>query len=122
VLGVGADVFVLFNDGAGAGTVAFDGAGADAVAFEELFDPEATPPVPSSYPRPVSNWEGIPNNIDAALQYTNGKVYFFKDGQYYRWNDDSFSVDEANPSFPRDTGFWWFGCKQSSSPLVSLSK
>jgi len=86
------------------------------------FDPEADPPVPSSYPRPVANWDGIPNNIDAAVQYTNGKVYFFKKGQYYRWDDDNFSVDDANPSFPRDTGFWWFGCKQNSSPLTRFDK
>ncbi|XP_023340378.1 matrix metalloproteinase-16 isoform X2 [Eurytemora carolleeae] len=80
------------------------------------FDPEGVPPVADSYPRPIDNWSGIPNNLDAAVQYSNGKVYFFKNGKYYRWDDDSFSVDEdANPAFPRDTGFWWFGCK--SSPL-----
>jgi len=80
------------------------------------FDPEAQPPVDDSYPREIRNWEGIPNFIDAALQYSNGKVYFFKKGQYYRWNDDTFSLDEANPAFPRDSGYWWFGCK-NSSPL-----
>jgi len=82
------------------------------------FDPEAQPPVDDSYPRDASNWDGIPDNLDTALQYSNDKVYFFKDGQYYRWDDESFSVDEtANPGFPRDTGFWWFGCK-SNNPLV----
>ena len=28
--------------------------------------------------------------------------------------------DTGNPSYPRDTGFWWFGCKDKSrnSPLT----
>ena len=48
------------------------------------FDPKKNPPVDESYPRPMSNWDGIPNNIDAALQYSNGNTYFFKNNQYYR--------------------------------------
>lgn len=32
----------------------------------------------ATYPKLISNWEGVPNNIDAALQYTNGFTYFFK--------------------------------------------
>lgn len=31
-----------------------------------------------SYPKPISNWEGLPNSIDDALQYSNGYTYFFK--------------------------------------------
>jgi matrix metalloproteinase-14 (membrane-inserted) len=63
------------------------------------FDPSQKPPVKSTYPKLVSNWEGIPDNLDAALQYTNGYTYFFKRGQYYRFNDRSFSVsDVALPS------------------------
>lgn len=77
------------------------------------FDPDASPPVDDSYPRPISNWDGIPNGVEAALQYSNGKTYFFKSGQYYRFDDESFKLAEANPPFPRDTGFWWFGCKNS---------
>ena len=49
------------------------------------FDPKKNPPVDASYPRPISNWDGIPNNIDAALQYSNGQTYFFRDSQYYRY-------------------------------------
>ena len=83
------------------------------------FDPEKSPPVDSSYPRPISNWDGIPTNLDAAMQYSNGKTYFFKDGQYYRFDDDKFSLDEdANPPFPRETGFWWFGCESNSVRLI----
>ena len=83
------------------------------------FDPDKKPPVSSSYPRPVSNWEGIPNRLDAALQYKNGKTYFFKDGKYYRFDDDKFTLDQdANPSFPRESGFWWFGCDPNSVRLT----
>lgn len=83
------------------------------------FDPEKKPPVDRSYPRPVSNWEGIPNRLDAALQYKNGKTYFFKNGKYYRFDDEKFQLDEdANPSFPRESGFWWFGCDPNSVRLT----
>lgn len=38
------------------------------------FDPDKSPPVDISYPRPISNWEGIPNNVDSAMQYSNKKT------------------------------------------------
>merc|ERR1712059_248059 len=83
------------------------------------FNPDTKPPVDAKYPRPISNWEGIPNNLDSALQYSNGMSYFFKNGRYYRFDDDRFSVDNtANPPFPRDTGFWWFGCSSKSGGLT----
>ena len=56
------------------------------------FDPEARPPVDEDYPRPVTNWEGIPEFIDDALQYDNGYTYFFKQGEYYRFDDMRFKV------------------------------
>ncbi|XP_075169786.1 matrix metalloproteinase 1 isoform X2 [Haematobia irritans] len=79
------------------------------------FDPLKRPPVKSSYPKPISNWEGLPNSIDAALQYTNGYTYFFKGDKYYRFNDRTFAVDAADPPFPRPSGHWWFGCKNTPS-------
>lgn len=56
------------------------------------FDPAQRPPVKGTYPKPLSNWEGIPDGVDAALQYTNGYTYFFKGGSYWRFNDRTFSV------------------------------
>ncbi|XP_077295202.1 matrix metalloproteinase 1 [Arctopsyche grandis] len=82
------------------------------------FDPAQRPPVKSTYPKPLSNWEGVPDHIDAALHYTNGYTYFFKDGAYYRFNDRTFSVDAADPAFPRSSGFWWFGCKSAPSGTI----
>jgi matrix metalloproteinase-14 (membrane-inserted) len=82
------------------------------------FDPDSSTPVAFSYPQPVSNWDGIPNNLDSALQYSNGRTYFFKDGRYYRFNDQKGRLDvSANPPFPRETDFWWFGCP-ASAPLT----
>ncbi|KQS63139.1 uncharacterized protein Dere_GG19900, isoform B [Drosophila erecta] len=79
------------------------------------FDPAKRPPVKSSYPKPISNWEGVPNNLDAALKYTNGYTYFFKGDKYYRFHDARFAVDSATPPFPRPTAHWWFGCKNTPS-------
>ncbi|XP_026466648.1 matrix metalloproteinase-14-like [Ctenocephalides felis] len=79
------------------------------------FDPTQRPPVKATYPKPIANWEGVPDNLDAALQYTNGYTYFFKNGQYYRFNDRTFSVDAADPAFPRNAGHWWFGCKTTGA-------
>jgi hypothetical protein len=69
---------------------------------------------PGSYPREVSEW-GLPSGIDAALQWDNGQTYFFKDGQYWRFNDRLFAVDRASPPFPRNAGQWWFGCPRTGS-------
>ena len=74
------------------------------------FDPEKEPPVQKSqYPKPISEW-GLPQSIDGALQWENGRTYFFKTGQYWRFYDRIFDIDKALPSFPRSTSQWWFGC------------
>ena len=80
------------------------------------FDPDLRPPVRDTYPRPISNWEGVPDNIDDATQYSNGFTYFFKRGLYYRFDDTTFRVSEGDPAFPRPVGFWWFGCR--AAPLT----
>ncbi|KAK0158536.1 hypothetical protein PV328_009527 [Microctonus aethiopoides] len=77
------------------------------------FDPAQRPPVKSTYPKLISNWAGLPNNIDTALTY-HGYTYFFKGNAYYRFNDRTFSVDVAEPAFPRATAYWWFGCRSAS--------
>jgi len=80
------------------------------------FDPGQKPPIKSSYPKSISNWDGIPDNIDDVIHYSNGFTYFFKKGFYYRFNDATFSVSKsAQPSYPRPMGYWWFGCPESQS-------
>ena len=68
----------------------------------------------SSYPKPISNWDGIPDHIDDVINYSNGFTYFFKKGFYYRFNDGTFSVAKsAQPPYPRSMGYWWFGCPET---------
>ena len=82
------------------------------------FDPARDPSVDSSYPRPVQNWEGVPDNLDSAMLYSNNKTYFFKQGKYFRFDNQRGGVDEtAEPEYPRDTGLWWFGCREKSAPV-----
>ncbi|CAH1130895.1 unnamed protein product [Ceutorhynchus assimilis] len=86
------------------------------------FDPSQRPPVKSTYPKLISNWEGIPDNMDAAFQWTNGYTYFYKNGAYYRFNDRAFAVDQTTPAFPRSTAYWWFGCQDAPAGTVGTSE
>jgi hypothetical protein len=56
---------------------------------------------------PVSEgFPGIPANLDVAFVWGgNGKVYFFKDGQYWRFDPDR--KPHVRPgSYPRDVAEW----------------
>ena len=69
----------------------------------------------------ISTMTGVPDNLDGALQYSNGRTYFFKDGVYYRLDVNTFSVESASPRFPRETSVWWFGCSSTASRLTNKS-
>jgi hypothetical protein len=76
--------------------------------------------VSDGYPKPISNWEGIPNDVDDALQYSNGYTYFFKEGKYWRFNDKKFQVKLSFFSgcpghlliICSESKFWHFGIWQ----------
>ena len=77
----------------------------------------------AGYPRDISDWTNIPHNVDAAFTWRNGKTYFFKSGEYWRYADDG-DLDRNNQPFPRNAGRWWFGCSQTSirrQPLVDYN-
>ena len=74
------------------------------------FDPERKPHVRSVYPKPLSDWS-LPSGLDGALQWENGYTYFFRSGQYWRFDDTKFSIAKASPQYPRKSSRWWFGCK-----------
>ena len=80
------------------------------------FDPALREPVGAYYPLPSGARWGLPParggsggaaGWEGAFRWQNGKTYFFRDGQYYRYNDAEGEVDKG---FPRSTAVWWFGC------------
>ena len=57
--------------------------------------------VSAGYPKQIATgWENVPNFIDAAFQSQNGKIFFFKSGQFINFQQE----------YTGDAGIWWFGC------------
>ncbi|CAH1266407.1 MMP17 [Branchiostoma lanceolatum] len=63
--------------------------------------------VDHGYPRPISRWwRNLPNDIDAAFFWSgNGKPYFTKDDQYYRYRSDG-TGHGMDRGYPRDLAKW----------------
>jgi matrix metalloproteinase-14 (membrane-inserted) len=58
--------------------------------------------VDAGFPKPIAgNWTGWPHSwnsgIDEAINWGNGKVYFFKGGEYLRFDIDADRVDAGYP-------------------------
>ena len=70
--------------------------------------------VDQGYPRPLSTWNGLPNTVDAAFQYSNSRTYFFSGPDYYRFNDNTFTVDTG---YPYSTAVVWLGCNAAELGL-----
>ncbi|CAB4059170.1 MMP14 [Lepeophtheirus salmonis] len=60
------------------------------------FDPEARPPVKESYPKQISNWEGIPNDLDDALMYSNGSFKSIEQILLFLDQQDDGGLDVRN--------------------------
>jgi Hemopexin/Papain family cysteine protease len=66
--------------------------------------------VDNGYPSPISgNWPGFPaawaSGFDAAINWGNGKVYFFKGNEYLRYDIAHDKVDENYPR-PLNAANW----------------
>nr|XP_054774934.1 matrix metalloproteinase-19-like [Lytechinus pictus] len=75
-------------------------------SFQEFFQHNLTVGAPSDISQ---HWGGIPSNIDAALQWFNGKTYFFKDNEYWRFN---YNKMKAANGYPKPWSEYWMGCGQ----------
>ena len=68
------------------------------------------PRVDAGYPKLISSgFPGIPNNIDAAFKWVaNGKMYFFKGSQYWRFESDLGSTGRPGVSdkYPQPISVW----------------
>lgn len=53
----------------------------------------------------AQEWPGIPDHLDGAFGFNN-VIYFFKNDQYWRWNQDSWSI---SPGYPRAISEGWKG-------------
>ncbi len=73
----------------------------------------------AGYPQPInaSTWPGIGNvwnGIDAAVNWTGGKIFFFKGNQYTRYNVAADKVDEGYPRSINNTTWPGLGPVTSS--------
>ncbi|MFC3886125.1 hemopexin repeat-containing protein [Bacillus songklensis] len=73
--------------------------------FNGTVDPYYLPPNP---PRKIAgNWPGLwTDYIDAAVNWGNGKIYFFRDSEYMRYD---ISLDRVDPNYPKPISSAWPG-------------
>ncbi|XP_070554810.1 matrix metalloproteinase-19-like [Ptychodera flava] len=64
---------------------------------------------PGAVRRIRKHWRGLPKGIDAAFQWKNRRTYFFKDGEYWRYDDLAMEVEAG---YPKSTARWWIGCEE----------
>uniref|UniRef100_A0A8C9JSL8 Stromelysin-3 n=1 Tax=Panthera tigris altaica TaxID=74533 RepID=A0A8C9JSL8_PANTA len=68
--------------------------------------------VDNPVPRRVTDWRGVPSEIDAAFQDADGYAYFLR-GRLY-WKFDPVKV-KALEGFPRLVGPDFFGCTEAAN-------
>ena len=74
---------------------------------------DKSPHIHRRYPQYIEAWS-LPDSLDAAFQWENGKTYFFINNVYYRFNDRNFAPQEDTIPYPRNIGVWWFGCQEQA--------
>ena len=73
---------------------------------------EAVHHVELDYPRDISIWSGVPDNIDSVFQHFNGKTYFFKGQRYWKFDDREMKVGNVvEPSLENHSiNMKWLKC------------
>jgi len=67
------------------------------------------------YPRDMAMWRGVPYNIDAVFQALDKKTFFFKDKQFWEFNDRKMETTELSPL---PVGEHWLHCpKEMHDPF-----
>ena len=67
------------------------------------------------YPRDMAMWRGVPYNIDAVFQALDKKTFFFKDKQFWEFNDRKMETTELSPL---PVGEHWLHCpKEMHNPF-----
>ncbi|KAI9558628.1 Matrix metalloproteise-24 [Daphnia sinensis] len=61
------------------------------------------------YPHDLSRWRGVVSDIDAAMQWTDGRTYFFKDKMFWRFDDTLVRTDMR---YPQEATPYWLGCPE----------
>ena len=74
------------------------------------------------YPKPIrQGWPNLPNDIDAAVTWSNGKSYVFDGRDYLRLK--SYSENRkvyVDPGYPKDTAQGWMKCKTDSIGALAI--
>lgn len=52
-------------------------------------------------------WRGIPSSVTSAFQWKNGKTYFFRGDNYWRFDDNTLSKERG---YPKSKALYWMGC------------
>ncbi|CAF1099540.1 unnamed protein product [Rotaria sordida] len=87
----------------------------DAMVWRLNINIEFTNSIDIDYPQFVSSWLHIGEKITSALQWINGRTYFFSYKSYYRYDHINHQVDDSYPTYPRPISEWWLQCKHGAS-------
>lgn len=78
------------------------------VRYDLVADSVAQDYLPPNVPRLIADyWPGLwADRVDAAVNWGNGKAYFFRDGEYCRYDITS---DRVDPDYPKPIAGNWDG-------------
>ncbi|XP_017574231.1 matrix metalloproteinase-14a [Pygocentrus nattereri] len=70
---------------------------------------ENTRSVDSDYPKPISMWQGVPENVKGAIMSDDGAyTYFYKANKYWKFNNQQTKVEAG---YPKSVLTAWMGCE-----------